>query len=98
MKTNSISTGLARTIATPRHPFLRGAWLWTGFLVLATIAFAFYRASEPWIPPKPNGRLFSILWRDRAAWKAEIRIPNENNMEKTPRCSRRCEGRFSTVA
>jgi len=47
MKTNSISTGLARTIATPRHPFLRGAWLWTGFLVLATIAFAFYRASEP---------------------------------------------------
>jgi hypothetical protein len=43
MKTRTfIASGLAvhaLAIATTRHPFLRRAWLWTGFLAFATIAF-----------------------------------------------------------
>ena len=56
MKTNSISAGLAchaRTIAATRHLIFRHAWLWTGFLAFATIAFrpqpAQAAVTEAWV-------------------------------------------------
>src|SRR5262249_46020130 len=47
MKTNSIPAGGAvqsRTITTTRHLFIGRAWLWTGFLAFATIAFGLQSA------------------------------------------------------
>ena len=56
MKTNSISAGLAvhaRTIATTRQLGFRRAWLWTGFLAFAAIAFgpqpAQAAVTEAWV-------------------------------------------------
>lgn len=51
-----MSAGLAvhaRTIATTRHLIFRRAWLWTGFLAFATIAFgpppAQAAVAEAWV-------------------------------------------------
>ena len=56
MKTNSIPAGLAvhaRTIATTWNLIFRRAWLWTGFLAFATIAFgppaAQAAVTEAWV-------------------------------------------------
>ena len=56
MKTNSNSAGLAvhaRTITTTRHLIFRRAWLWTGFLAFATVAFgpspAQAAVTEAWV-------------------------------------------------
>ena len=56
MKTNSIPAGLAahaRTITTTQHLIFRRAWLWTGFLAFATIAFgpppAQAAVTEAWV-------------------------------------------------
>jgi hypothetical protein len=64
MKTNSNSAGLAvhaRTITTTPHLIFRRAWLWTGFLAFATIAFG----------PQPAQAAVTEAWVQRHGSESE---------------------------